>query len=78
MKTDLDKEIIHEVKIFRNFRIHLSIYLIVIACTWIGYLALGGVMDFEAWPIYVSVVWGLILVLHLIVAYRAFRKSKLQ
>lgn len=78
MTTDLDKEIIHEVKIFRNFRIHLSIYFIVIACTWIGYWAAGGVMGLETWPVYVSLAWGLILVLHLIVAYRAFRKSKLQ
>ena len=78
MNTELDKEIIHEVKLFRNFKIHLSVYLIAIGSTWIGFWAAGGEMVLYSWPLYVSLTWGFILVVHLIVAYRAFRKSKLQ
>ena len=76
MNTNLDKEIIHEIKVFRNFKIHLSIYLTIIAFTWVAYWATGGTMSLEAWPLYLSLAWGLIVVIHLIVAYRAFRKSK--
>ena len=77
MNINSDNEIVHEVKVFRNFRIHLSIYIVIMACIWLIYWLRGGVISLYTWPVYLSMAWGFIVALHLLVAYRAFRNSKI-
>ena len=76
MDTKLDKEIVREIKVFTNFKIHLGIYIIVVALIWLSYWAAGGFINMEAWPVYLSLAWGFGLMIHCLLAYRAFRKKK--
>ena len=76
MDTKLDKEIVREIKVFTNFKIHLGIYIIVVALIWLSYWAAGGFINMEACPVYISQTWGIGLMIHCLLAHRAFRKKK--
>jgi hypothetical protein len=75
MDTRQDPEIVHEVKALKSFRIHLSFYIIIIGILWLVWLMYGG-MSIHAWPAYPTVVWGVILFIHYINAYRASKPEE--
>ena len=69
-----DPEIVHEVNAFKSFRAHLTAYLLINGFFWLIWFANGG-MSIYAWPVYPTVIWGVILLIHFISAYRAFKKN---
>ena len=71
-----DKQIEQEIKAFTGFRIHFTVYFLVNAFAWISWFAGGGSINAEAWPLYLSIGWGLGLIIHFILAYRSFREKK--
>jgi hypothetical protein len=76
MDTIPDKQIEEEIKAFTGFRIHFTVYILVNVFAWVSWFAGGGTIDMEAWPVYLSLGWGLILVIHFLIAYRAFRERR--
>ena len=71
-----EKEIVHEVKVFRGFKIHFTIYIIAILLLWIVFFGGGGKFDSKAWPLYLTLGWGAGLLIHFYLAYREFQKNK--
>lgn len=74
MKTDQDKQTERDLQTYRVFKIHLSIYAVVITIIWLGLFAQGGSFMVDSWPVYISLGWGLIIILHCLFACRIYNK----
>jgi len=72
MKVQPDKSIEEEVKIFSALKKHIAIYATLMLISWVTSFAFTG--EIQVWLIYITVAWGLVVLLHYIGAYLAFRK----
>lgn len=73
MKKNMNEELLHEVKAISRFKIHVSIYIVVLGILWVIWLINGG-FEIHPWPVYPSVAWGIILFFHYLTAYGIYRK----
>jgi hypothetical protein len=73
METKIDPEIKHEVNVFAAFKKHLVIFVVAIGLLWLLWFASGGQLNLYSLPTYISLAWGLILIIHLLLAYNSFR-----
>jgi hypothetical protein len=76
MDTKIDEEIKQEINVFAAFKKHLFVFVLLIILFWLGWLVTGGQLSLYAWPTYASLAWGFVLVIHLLIAYSSFRKTK--
>lgn len=70
-KTQLRKML----RSFFSFETHLTLFIIVNSVLWMVFL-LGNPVDLNSLPIYISVIWSVILVIHCLVAYEKLRIHK--
>ena len=73
MKTNQDQRIEEELRIISSFRIHFSIYVIVVGVFWALWLWLEP-HSVYTWPLYLTAGWGFAVLIHYIGAYMAVRK----
>jgi 2TM domain len=62
-------------KLFFNFEIHLTLFIIVNSVLWMIFL-LSNQAGFDSLPLYISIVWFVVLIIHWLVAYEKFRINK--
>ena len=67
--------IIEEIRALRGFRLHVSLYILLVGAMWIGWFLQGG-MDIHPWPIYPTIAWGLILLVHYLAAWSYYRHKE--
>jgi hypothetical protein len=60
---------------FMNFRMHLSVFVLVIVSLWLT-LVIGGATMLPGWFVYLSAGWGLIVFIHFLVVYRMLRNRR--
>lgn len=75
MNIKQDKQLLREAKALGTFKMHLSVYLIVMALLWLAWFFVNGTGT-VAWPVYPSIAWGAVLVFHFLSVYRLFRTGK--
>ena len=78
MDSKNSAEIKHDINVYAAFEKHFVIFVATLGIIWMAWFAMGGGLSVYAWPSYASFAWMLILVVHLIVAYRTFKKVKTQ
>lgn len=77
MSIKQDRQLLQEAKALAAFKTHLSVYLVVMASLWLTWFFDNGT-GIMAWPVYPSVAWGIVLVVHFLSVYRLFRDGKKQ
>jgi len=75
MATIKDNKLLRKIRTMDTFLLHLWIYVTVNVFLWLPWL-LSGNTSFESYPVYIGLIWGTILAIHYIVAYRKFRVKK--
>jgi 2TM domain len=63
------------VKLFFSFEIHLTIFIIANSVLWMVFL-LSNQAGFDSLPLYISIIWSAVLIVHCLVAYEKFRVNK--
>jgi hypothetical protein len=63
------------VKWVTTFKSHLTIFIVVNMVLWAIWL-LNNAFDFNSLPLYISVIWSVILVIHYLVAYEKIKLTK--
>jgi hypothetical protein len=62
-------------KLLMSFKSHLTIFIIGNMLLWAIWL-LNNSFDFNSLPLYISVTWSVILMIHYLVAYEIFKLKK--
>jgi hypothetical protein len=70
-----NKDLLHMIKALQSFRTHLVVYILVNTVLWFPWLVNNDI-TMDSYPVYVMLGWGVILVIHCIVAARQFRKER--
>ena len=76
MAINNDTEIKHEIDVFRAFKKHFILFVGALSLFWVAWLASGGELSLYSWPAYASLAWAFVLIVHLLIAYSSFRKTK--
>jgi hypothetical protein len=76
IQSDQQSQFKHAIRVLNNFRIHFLVYLLVIGFCWMIWLLEGSLKNIYAWPLYPSMIWGIGLFIHWLMAFRVFRKNK--
>jgi hypothetical protein len=63
------------VKWVTTFKSHLTIFIVANMVLWAIWL-LNNAFDFNSLPLYISVIWSVILVIHYLVAYEKIKLTK--
>lgn len=73
MNPGTEKQVIkEEVRLFTGFKKHLLVFVAVLTVLWVTWFITGSSSTF--WPLYPSMLWLVILVIHFITAYRGIEK----
>jgi hypothetical protein len=75
MKKDENADFIREAKVIAGFKVHTSVYIIVIGILWVAWYLSGG-MEIHPWPVYPTVAWGFGLFFHYLAAYGIYRTTE--
>lgn len=73
MATLKDNKLIQKIKAMDNFMLHLWLYIIVNAFLWLPWLVNGNI-SFNNYAASIGLIWGVVLIIHYIVAYRKFQR----
>jgi 2TM domain len=65
------------VRSYLSFETHLTMFIVVNSVLWMVFL-LGNPVKIDALPIYISIGWSVILMIHCLVAYEKMRAHKKQ
>jgi 2TM domain len=60
---------------FFSFETHLTLFILINSVLWIVFL-MGNPADMNTLPVYISVIWTLILIIHCLVAYEKMKVHK--
>jgi hypothetical protein len=63
------------IRLFASFKSHLTVFIIANVILWVIWLA-GRSFNFNSFPVYISLVWLAILVIHCIIVYKVFKIKK--
>lgn len=63
------------VKLFTKFENHFLLFIAVNLILWIIAL-ISGVKDLNSWPMYITLSWLAVLVIHCLVTYFKFQKNQ--
>jgi hypothetical protein len=76
MKKQIQKKnwLLETIKVLNGFQTHLGIFIIVNAGLWLIWL-LTAEMNIYSWPIYFTVIWGIVLFLHFALAEKIFNSG---
>ena len=73
MNKQQEKQMRNRLAAYAGFTIHFSIYVGLMIFIWIIWLAGGGTISDFAWPVFPTIAWGFILVVHYFSAQRGLR-----
>jgi hypothetical protein len=62
-------------RLLMTFKSHLTIFIVGNMILW-GIWLIDNDFDFNSWPMYISISWSVILVIHYLVAYEIFKLKK--
>lgn len=75
MATIKDSKLLQKIKTLDTFILHMWIYITLNVFLWLPWL-FNGSTRFDNYAAYIGFIWGVILIIHYIVAYRKFRIKK--
>lgn len=64
-----------ELRAIAGFRLHVSIYIIISGLLWLLWFWQGG-MDMHPWPLYPTVGWGVLVLLHYLRTIGYYRRRE--
>jgi len=75
MQTSNEKNISKQVTALAGFTIHLCIYIGTMIFTWTSWLLLSRRLSDFAWPLFPTLAWGTILLVHFMSTQKGYRKN---
>lgn len=64
-----------EIRAITGFRLHVSLYILIVGLMWLAWFLQGGT-DIHPWPLYPTIGWGFILLVHYLGAWSYYRQKE--